>query len=393
MAGENMSCLLSEALLEDLLERQERPILTEETCAYYYDKDILVTGGGGSVGSAICREMVRCHPHRLIIVDICENNAYDLCRELRAACDTEIIVEIGSVRDIARLRRIFRRYKPAVVFHAAAHKHVPLMESSPEEAIKNNVLGTWNTLTAARETGVASFILVSTDKAVRPSSVMGASKRLCEKIVLSAASGGADFGGMVVSAVRFGNVMGSSGSVVPLFARQIAAGGPVTLTDRRVTRYFMTLREAAQLLMTAGAIAQSGDLLVLNMGQPVSILSLAEHMIRRQGLEPGVDIPIQEIGLLPGEKLHEELLADMTDLFTTAHDLIFVDRSERRACSHTQVESILKELRDALAVAELMAADDPADEEKGRAIIIEALRRAVPEYVPACLPKQVKKLD
>ncbi len=383
MTGENAVPHLSGVFPLDLLEREERPILTDETRAYYRNKTILVTGGGGSVGSAICREIVTCHPRRLVIFDIYENNAYDLCRELCATYDTDVVVEIGSVRDMIRLRQTFRRHKPDVVFHAAAHKHVALMEASPAEAIKNNVMGTRNTVEVSVETEVSSFILVSTDKAVRPTGVMGASKRLCEMIVLSAASDRERFGNTVFSAVRFGNVMGSNGSVVPLFARQIASGGPVTLTDRRVTRYFMTLREAAQLLMTAGAMARSGDLFVLDMGQPVSILSLAEHMIRREGLEPGVDIAIREIGLLPGEKLYEEPLDDTESLRTTAHDLIYVDRSSEHMYSAATVKAAVEDVCHALHSVELLNMSDLEEDMRGRALIIAALQRAVPEYLPA----------
>ena len=313
---------LREFQIEDLLFRKQMRINNRRALNYYNDKVVLVTGGGGSIGSELCRQIARCHPKKLVIIDIYENNAYDiqqeLIREYGSRLDLEVF--IASVRDEARLDAIFGQIKPNVVFHAAAHKHVPLMEHDPCETVKNNVLGTYNTANVAERHGVEKFIMISTDKAVNPTNIMGASKRMCEMIVQSRTDGNTCF-----AAVRFGNVLGSNGSVIPLFRRQIARGGPITLTDKRIIRYFMTIPEAAQLVIQAGAMAQKGQLFVLDMGKPVKIYDLAVNMIKLSGLVPGEDIKIEEIGLRPGEKLFEELLIKTETLEKTDNDMIFIE--------------------------------------------------------------------
>ena len=300
--------------IEDLLFRSPIKINSSETAEYYTGKVVLVTGGGGSIGSELCRQISKHHPKKLIIVDIYENNAYDIQQELtrKYGATLDLAVEIASVRDAQRLDAIFNHYRPQIVFHAAAHKHVPLMEHSGCEAIKNNVFGTKNTADVAEKYGVEKFILISTDKAVNPTNIMGASKRLCEMIVQSRRDSKTSF-----AAVRFGNVLGSNGSVIPLFKRQIAHGGPVTITDKRIIRYFMTIPEASQLVMEAGAMAKRGELFVLDMGKPIRIYDLAVNMIKLSGFEPETDIRIQEIGLRPGEKLYEELLIKTESLDKT----------------------------------------------------------------------------
>ena len=309
--------------IEDLLFREPVKMDNMEDFGYYNNKTVLVTGGGGSIGSELCRQIAKCSPKRLIIFDIYENNAYDIQQELSRTYGDELAlsVEIGSVRDRDRLECIFANYRPDVVFHAAAHKHVPLMEQSGCEAIKNNVGGTYNTADMAEKFGVEKFILISTDKAVNPTNIMGATKRLCEMIVQCRTDSKTSF-----AAVRFGNVLGSNGSVIPLFKRQIAQGGPVTLTDKRIIRYFMTIPEASQLVMQAGAMAEKGELFVLDMGKPVRIYDLARNMIRLSGFEPDVDIKIEEIGLRPGEKLYEELLMKTETLDKTENNMIFIER-------------------------------------------------------------------
>lgn len=315
--------MLREVRIEDLLFRGALHVVSEETDQYYADKTVLVTGGGGSIGSEICRQIAKRAPKKLIVLDIYENNAYDLEQELRRKYGSklDLCIEIGSVRDKARLESIFDHYRPNVVFHAAAHKHVPLMEHSGCEAVKNNVLGTYNTANAAEKYGVEKFILISTDKAVNPTNIMGATKRLCELTVLCRTNSNTSF-----AAVRFGNVLGSNGSVIPLFRRQIESGGPITITDRRIIRYFMTIPEASQLVMQAGAMAKRGELFVLDMGKPIKILELAENMIRLSGLVPYEDIDIVEVSLRPGEKLYEELLIKTEQLSKTENDLIFIEQ-------------------------------------------------------------------
>ena len=312
---------IREVDIEDRLGRETVKIDLDEVAAYITGKTVLVTGGGGSIGSELCRQAAAQRPKRLIIFDIYENNAYDIQMELRRTHpELDLVVLIGSVRDRERVMQVFDRYRPDLVCHAAAHKHVPLMETSPFEAIKNNVFGTYNVAQAADRFGTQRFILISTDKAVNPTNVMGASKRLCEMIVQMIN----DRSATEYVAVRFGNVLGSAGSVIPLFRKQIRSGGPVTVTDKRVIRYFMTIPEAVQLIFQAGAYARGGEIFVLDMGEPVCIDDLARNMIRLSGFEPDVDIPIEYTGLRPGEKLYEELLLSGEGMQKTKNDLIYI---------------------------------------------------------------------
>ena len=315
---------LREVNTSDFLSRGEVRLDTEGIRGYLTGRVVLVTGGGGSIGSEICRQVMRFSPKQLIIFDIYENCAYELERELqnRYGQDCPVKVLIGSIRDKSRLDEVFAQYRPEIVFHAAAHKHVPLMETSPAEAIKNNVAGTRNLLQSASEHGVKRLVQLSTDKAVNPTNVMGATKRITEMLIQQFARRT----DMKCMAVRFGNVLGSHGIVIPLYEAQIKSGGPVTLTDENITRYFMTIPEAAQLVLQAGALARNGAIFVLDMGQPVKMLDLAKKLIRFYGYTPGVDMPIKIIGLRPGEKLYEELLTDSEKaaMSKTAHDKIFV---------------------------------------------------------------------
>lgn len=312
---------IREVDIEDLLGRETVKIDLDEVAAYITGKTVLVTGGGGSIGSELCCQAAAQRPKRLIIFDIYENNAYDIQMELRRTHpELDLVVLIGSVCDRERVMQVFDRYRPDLVCHAAAHKHVPLMETSPFEAIKNNVFGTYNVAQAADRFGTQRFILISTDKAVNPTNVMGASKRLCEMIVQMMN----DRSATEYVAVRFGNVLGSAGSVIPLFRKQIRSGGPVTVTDKRVIRYFMTIPEAVQLIFQAGAYARGGEIFVLDMGEPVRIDDLARNMIRLSGFEPDVDIPIVYTGLRPGEKLYEELLLSGEGMQKTKNDLIYI---------------------------------------------------------------------
>ncbi|MBE6052177.1 MAG: polysaccharide biosynthesis protein [Clostridium sp.] len=309
--------------VEDLLDREPVRLDLDGISNYIEDKVIIVTGGGGSIGSELCRQLVKFKPKELIIFDIYENNAYDIQNEL-LALKTNVIIRtlIGSVRDKKRLRGVFAKYKPNIVFHAAAHKHVPLMEDNPMEAIKNNVLGTLNLAEVSNNFNVERFVLISTDKAVNPTNIMGASKRICEMIIQGInRESKTEF-----VAVRFGNVLGSNGSVVPLFKKQIEKGGPITLTHKEITRYFMTIPEAAQLVLQAGAFAIGGEIFVLDMGEPVKIYDLAENLIRLSGLEVGKDIDIKITGLRPGEKLYEELLMNEEGLRSTEHKKIFIGK-------------------------------------------------------------------
>lgn len=358
---------LREVRIEDLLGRDTIELDISAVEGLLSGQTVLVTGGGGSIGSELCRQIVKHHPKRLVIFDIYENNAYDIQQELLYQYGRELplSVEIGSVRDPRRLELLFDTYKPDVVFHAAAHKHVPLMETSPQEAIRNNVFGTLNTVRAADAHGVKKFILISTDKAVNPTSVMGASKRLCEMVVQSMAG----CSQTTFAAVRFGNVLGSNGSVVPLFRRQIAAGGPVTVTDKRIIRYFMTIPEAAQLVLEAGAMAKQNELFVLDMGRPVKILELAENMIRLSGYEPYRDIEIVETGLRPGEKLYEELLIASRNLEKTGNGMIFVEHQP--PVTPEELERKLTLLNDALE--KTMRTEDVS-------CIREVLHRVVPTF-------------
>ena len=320
--GEIQIQKLRNVRIEDLLGRDCVDVSVEEIGSYIEGKRVLVTGGGGSIGSEICRQIAARKPAQLVIFDIYENNAYNIQQELkRKYPDLNLAVLIGSVRDQARVEQVFERYRPQVVYHAAAHKHVPLMEDSPNEAVKNNVFGTYNVAFVADRYKVETFVLISSDKAVNPTNVMGATKRVCEMIIqmYSRRSKQTKF-----VAVRFGNVLGSNGSVIPLFRDQIEAGGPVTVTHKDIIRYFMTIPEAVSLVMQAGGYAKGGEIFVLDMGEPVRIDDLARNMIRLSGLEPDVDIQIVYTGLRPGEKLFEELLMSEEGLTKTANDLIFV---------------------------------------------------------------------
>ena len=309
--------------VEDLLGRDAIKVDLDSIAGYVKDKVVLVTGGGGSIGSELCRQLAQRQPKQLIILDIYENNAYDIQQELlRKHPELNLVVLIGSVRSSKRMNSIFKKYRPQIVYHAAAHKHVPLMEVSPNEAIKNNVLGTWVTAAAADLYGAEKFVLISTDKAVNPTNIMGASKRICEMIIQTYNNRSkTEF-----VAVRFGNVLGSNGSVIPLFKKQIEAGGPVTVTHPDIIRYFMTIPEAVSLVLQAGAYAKGGEIFVLDMGEPVKILTLAENLIRLSGYKPYEDIDIVFTGLRPGEKLYEELLMEEEGLQETENKLIFIGK-------------------------------------------------------------------
>ena len=348
--------------IEDLLFRDAIEVENSQTKAFYAGKTVLVTGGGGSIGSELCRQIAALHPKKLAILDIYENNAYDVQQELIRKYGDKLNLEviIASVRDMDRLDHIFRELRPQIVFHAAAHKHVPLMEHSGVEALKNNVLGTYNVAEMAEKYGVEKFLLISTDKAVNPTNIMGASKRLCEMVIQCREGSKTEF-----TAVRFGNVLGSNGSVIPLFKRQIEAGGPVTLTDKRIIRYFMTIPEAVQLVMVTCAMAHNGELYVLDMGKPVKILDLAENMIRLSGFTPYKDIDIVEIGLRPGEKLYEELLMKTEELDKTSNDMIFIERD--KGLPRAEVERKLELVRAAIETEEQSA-------------VLDVIRKTVPTF-------------
>ncbi len=358
--------VLREFQIEDLLFRKPMRINNRKSLNYYRDKVVLVTGGGGSIGSELCRQIARCHPKKLIILDIYENNAYEIQQELlrEYGAELDLQVFIASVRDQIRLDAIFRKCRPDVVFHAAAHKHVPLMENNPSETVKNNVMGTYNTANVAEKYGVQKFIMISTDKAVNPTNIMGASKRMCEMIVQSRTDSKTCF-----SAVRFGNVLGSNGSVIPLFRSQIAKGGPITITDKRIIRYFMTIPEAAQLVIQAGSMAKEGQLFVLDMGKPIKIYDLAVNMIKLSGLVPDDDIKIEEIGLRPGEKLFEELLIKTETLEKTDNDMIFVE---------TDTPFTREEVDEKIAI--LLEAVDSSMNDLTATAVMDAMKRVVPTY-------------
>ena len=307
----------------DLLGRDPVKVDIESIMGYVKDKTVLVTGGGGSIGSELCRQLVSHKPKCLVIFDIYENNAYDIQQELKIKYpDANVVTLIGSIRNTSRLESVFEQYKPDIVYHAAAHKHVPLMEVSPNEAIKNNVVGTWNVAKMADKYGVKKFVMISTDKAVNPTNVMGATKRICEMIIQSFnEKSKTDF-----VAVRFGNVLGSNGSVIPLFKRQSEAGGPVTVTHPDIIRYFMTIPEAVSLVLQAGAYAKGGEIFILDMGEPVKIDDLAKNLIRLSGYTLGVDMEIKYTGLRPGEKLYEELLMNEEGMQDTDNKLIHIGR-------------------------------------------------------------------
>ena len=309
--------------VEDLLVRDPVMVDMDSIAGYVKNKVVMVTGGGGSIGSELCRQIAGHFPKQLIILDIYENNAYEIQQELKSKYpDMDLVVLIASVRNTRRINLIFETYRPDIVYHAAAHKHVPLMEDSPTEAIKNNVFGTWKTAMAAAMNGTRKFVMISTDKAVNPTNIMGASKRICEMIIQTFNK---HYDTEFV-AVRFGNVLGSNGSVIPLFKKQIAAGGPVTVTDPEIIRYFMTISEAVSLVLQAGAFAKGGEIFVLDMGEPVKILDLAENLIKLSGYKVGEDIRIEFTGLRPGEKLYEEMLMDEEGLQDTENKMIHIGK-------------------------------------------------------------------
>ena len=364
-AGEDAP-VIRELNISDFLSREEVELDMDGISGYLAGKTVMVTGGGGSIGSEICRQIMRFHPKLLIIFDIYENCAYELEYDLRQRYggNCPVLTLIGSIRDRKRLDEVFQEYQPQVVFHAAAHKHVPLMERSPAEAIKNNVFGTLNLLESSKEHGVERFVQLSTDKAVNPTNVMGATKRVTEMLIRR-------FGedaGMKCMAVRFGNVLGSHGSVIPLMEAQIRRGGPVTVTHPDATRYFMTIPEAAQLVLQAGALAESGAIYVLDMGEPVRIMDLAEKLIRAYGYEPNIDMPIRVIGLRPGEKMTEELLmaSEREHMTKTAHRKIFVAHVD--PVSSVDCDRMLEILRPAAEVNDETA--------------VEAIAAALASYHP-----------
>lgn len=321
--GEVNVSKLRDVDVEDLLGRDPIKVDMESIYNYVKGKVILVTGGGGSIGSELCRQIAGHDPKQLIIVDIYENNAYDIQQELKYKYpELDLVVLIASVRNTNRMNYIMEKYHPDIIYHAAAHKHVPLMEDSPNEAIKNNVFGTWKTAQAAVQYGVKKFVMISTDKAVNPTNIMGASKRICEMIIQTY---NRHYDTEFV-AVRFGNVLGSNGSVIPLFKRQIMAGGPVTVTHPDIIRYFMTIPEAVSLVLQAGVYAKGGEIFVLDMGEPVKILDLAKNLIRLSGYKVDEDIKIEFTGLRPGEKLYEELLMNEEGLTDTENKLIHIGK-------------------------------------------------------------------
>ncbi|AZR74908.1 nucleoside-diphosphate sugar epimerase [Anoxybacter fermentans] len=362
---------IREVQVEDLLGREPVKINMEEVAAYLTGKTVLITGGGGSIGSELCRQVARFDPEKLIIFDISENNVYDIELELKERYKhLNIIPVIGSIRDMPRLRQVFKKYRPDVVFHAAAHKHVPLMEYNPEEAVKNNIFGTRNVALAADEFGVERFVMISTDKAVNPTNVMGATKRVAEMIIQDINKRSKT----KFVAVRFGNVLGSRGSVIPLFKKQIAQGGPVTVTHPEITRYFMTIPEASQLVIQAGALGQGGEVFVLDMGKPVKIIDLARDLIELSGLKVGEDIEIKITGLRPGEKLYEELLSDKEETLATKHERILIAKMD-------EFESKL--LREALEQMEQIIASSISD------YLLKTLVKLVATFKPDRLHESV----
>jgi len=349
--------------IEDLLDRTPIVLDNKEISEYIEDKVVMVTGGGGSIGSELCRQIMKYNPETLVIVDIYENNAYDLQMELnRHYPDNPPVVLIASIRDRRRLEDIFEEYKPYIVFHAAAHKHVPLMEQSPCEAIKNNVFGTYNVAMCADKFGTKRFVMISTDKAVNPTNIMGATKRMCEMIVQSMQK----ISDTEFVAVRFGNVLGSNGSVIPLFKKQIEEGGPITVTHKDITRFFMTIPEAAQLVLQAASYAKGGEIFVLDMGKPVRIYDLAKNMIRLSGYTPGVDIKIEVTGLRPGEKLYEELLMSEEGLAKTRHEKIFIGAPS---------DITMEELKPSLDLLSKAAESNDVDKIK------DIVEKVVPTYI------------
>ncbi len=359
---------LREFDIEELLFREPVDMSNEKTNAYYRDKVILITGGGGSIGSELCRQLAKMNPKKIIILDIYENGAYDVQQELRIAYggNLDVQIEIASINNYKAMERVFKAHRPDILINAAAHKHVPLMEHNCIEAVENNVFGTKILVDLCEKYETGRFMMVSTDKAVNPTNVMGATKRMCEMIVQSASK----YGKVKYSATRFGNVLGSAGSVIPLFKKQIANGGPITLTDKRIIRYFMTIPEASQLVLQSGAMASNGELFVLDMGQPIKILDLAENMIRLSGVR---GIEIVETGLRPGEKLFEELLINTEELDKTESKLIFIERD-----IPLDKEKIAEKLR--LLTEACATGDDDA--------VRETLRMVVPTFKR---PEEVNK--
>lgn len=357
---DDTKCLLRDFDIEELLFRKPHVISDERTNKYYKNKVVLITGGGGSIGSELCRQLAKMHQKKIIILDIYENGAYNLQQELKIIYgdSLDLQIEICSITNRNALRTVFERHHPQIIINAAAHKHVPLMEHNCIEAIYNNIFGTLNLVELCEEYEVERFILISTDKAVNPTNVMGATKRMCEMIVQCASH----YGKVKYSATRFGNVLGSAGSVIPLFKRQIANGGPVTLTDKRITRYFMTIPEASRLVLQSGAIANNGELFVLDMGEPVKILDLAENMIRLSGVK---GIKIIETGLRPGEKLYEELLTNTEELVKTDNSLIFIEKD--KPLSKEEIYNKIQILKDACNTGNNITAK-------------EALRSVVPTF-------------
>lgn len=355
---------LRQVQIEDLLGRDPIEVNVDEIMGYVKNKIVMVTGGGGSIGSELCRQIAGHGARQLIIVDIYENNAYDIQQELKVKYpDLDLVVLIASVRNTARMNTIFQIYHPDIVYHAAAHKHVPLMEDSPIEAIKNNVFGTLKTATAAGENGTKKFVLISTDKAVNPTNIMGASKRICEMIIQQLNQ---KYSTEFV-AVRFGNVLGSNGSVIPLFKKQIEKGGPVTVTHKDIIRYFMTIPEAVSLVLQAGAYAHGGEIFILDMGEPVRIYDLAENLIKLSGYVPGEDIEIKITGLRPGEKLYEELLMSEEGMKDTANHLIHIGKP---------IEIDEKEFKEGLDALAGVVADEGKQPEDVRAVV----KKIVPTY-------------
>ncbi len=350
--------------IEDLLGRDVINLENEDVSKFLEGETILVTGGGGSIGSELCRQIARCNPQKLIILDIYENNAYDIQQELLRSGFKDLSVEITSVRDFNKLDKLFKKHQPTVVYHAAAHKHVPLMEDNPEEAIKNNCIGTLNIAVLSERYNIQKMVLISTDKAVNPTNVMGASKRCCEMIMqyMSQQSETTDF-----VAVRFGNVLGSNGSVIPLFRKQIEEGGPVTVTHRDIIRYFMTIPEAVSLVLEAGYMAKGGEIYVLDMGTPVKITTLAENLIRIYGYEPYTEMPIVFTGLRPGEKLFEELLMSEEGLKSTASKKIFIGGKIK-----LDPEEFIRELSDLKEAAMENRSED----------VVAKLSKLVPTFKP-----------
>ena len=363
--------------IEDLLGRDAIHLDNKNIHSLIKNKVVLVTGGGGSIGSELCRQIIKYEPKRLVILDIYENNLYDIEVELKSAYPkASIDAVVASVRDKDRLEEVFKEYKPEIVFHAAAHKHVPLMENNPLEAIKNNVFGTFNVVNCADEFEVEKFILISTDKAVNPTNIMGATKRVCEMIVQAKNK----VSKTEYAAVRFGNVLGSNGSVIPLFKKQIAKGGPVTVTHKDITRFFMTIPEAVQLILQAVTYAKGGEIFVLDMGEPVKIYDLAVNVIKLLGYEPNVDIPIQITGLRPGEKLYEEILMSEEGLTATKHEKIFVTEP-----MHLEMEELQEKL-DKLETLEY-------DENYSREHVKETLKSVVPTFKDPEEVNNIKKND